>query len=146
MKSSPTYRMKPHYLTADKLEVGKSYVCAPNGQSYFTVLEKNETEIKIEYPKRDDEYRIQFIKFSEEHKGSFYKEKNLIKKELNTTQSLEIAKTQTMGVMISEAQKLYDNYNWGCLTPEGQQRLTYLRTEYKNIRGEEMPLEYNCPA
>lgn len=55
----------------------------------------------------------------------------------------EIAKTQTMGAMISEAQVLYDSYNSGYLSQEDQARLHYLRSEYKKVRGVEMNLKFN---
>ena len=59
---------------------------------------------------------------------------------------LEIAKTKTCAAMIAEAQLLYDNANWGCLTSEGLERLNRLRNEYQTIRGGEIPLTYNHPT
>jgi hypothetical protein len=76
MKASPTYRMKAHYLPIDKLEVGKPYVFAPNGQQYFVVLSKTDSSIIVEYPKRKDNYRIQTHDF-DFYKQALFKEKKL---------------------------------------------------------------------
>jgi hypothetical protein len=44
------YRMKPNYIKADQLEVGKFYSIAPIGRRYFIVESITATGVNVFYP------------------------------------------------------------------------------------------------
>lgn len=54
---------KGNPIKIEQLEVGKNYSIAFGGVAYFIVLKKTESAVIVEYPKRNDKYRVQTFTF-----------------------------------------------------------------------------------